>query len=150
MSKQKAKWATNDTEPELSVEYTQSELIGVLNWYNVMTDSKTIGKYLNTYLKDIKSTKVLTQRVSQQTAGAIARLIARGLGDDKLEKWMSEWVMRLDEKVVAPPKKTVSIQERTTIKLNEYITGLDNGFENFRDSDYKMENHYLQQLCKTE
>ena len=138
MSKQKAKWATNDTEPELSVEYTQSELIGVLNWYNVMTDSKTIGKYLNTYLKDIKSTKVLTQRVSQQTAGAIARLIARGLGDDKLEKWMSEWVMRLDEKVVAPPKKTVSIRERTTIKLNEYITGLDNGFENFRDSDYKM------------
>jgi hypothetical protein len=138
MSKQKAKWATNATEPELSLEYTQTELIGVLNWYNVMTDSKTIGKYLNTYLKDIKSTKALTSRVSQQTAGAIARLIARGFGDNKLEKWMSEWVMRLDDKVVAPPKKTVSIQERTTIKLNEYITGLDNGFENFRESGYKM------------
>jgi hypothetical protein len=137
-AKIKAKWATDAIEPSLSVEYTQSELIGVLNWYNVMTDSKTIGKYLNTYLKDIKSTKVLTQRVSQQTAGAIARLIARGLGDDKLEKWMSEWVSRLDEKVVAPPKKTVSIRDRTTIKLNEYITGLDNGFENFRESNYKM------------
>ena len=139
-TKVRAKWATDLIEPELSVEYTQAELIGALNWYNTMSDSKTIVKYLNTYLKNIKSDKVLTSSVSQQTAGAVARLIARDLADDKLKEWMNTWVQRLDTKVVVPPtvKKVVSIQERTAIKLNDYITGLDNAFENFIESDYKM------------
>ena len=139
-TKVRAKWATDLIEPELDNNYTQGELISVLNWYNVMTDSKTLVKYLNTYLKEIKSDKVLTSSVSQQTAGAIARLITRGLGDKKLQEWMDNWVARLDTKVVVPPtvKKVVSIQERTAIKLNDYITGLDNAFENFIESDFKM------------
>jgi hypothetical protein len=139
-TKVRAKWASDSIEPELNENYTQGELISVLNWYNVMTDSKTLVKYLNTYLKEIKSDKVLTSSVSQQTAGAIARLITRGLGDKKLQEWMDNWVARLDTKVVVPPtvKKVVSIQERTAIKLNDYITGLDNAFENFIESDFKM------------
>ena len=139
-TKVRAKWATDLIEPELSADYTQPELIGVLNWYNTMSDSKTIVKYLNTYLKNIKSDKVLTSSVSQQTAGAVARLIARDLADDKLKEWMNTWVQRLDTKVVTPVinKKVISIQERTAIKLNEYITGLDDAFENFIVSDYKM------------
>ena len=139
-TKVRAKWATDLIEPELNVEYTQPELIAVLNWYNVMSDSKTIVKYLNAYLKNIKSDKVLTSSVSQQTAGAVARLIARDLADDKLKEWMNTWVQRLDTKVVTPVinKKVISIQERTAIKLNEYITGLDDAFENFIESDFKM------------
>ena len=139
-TKVRAKWASDSIEPELSVEYTQPELIAALNWYNTMSDSKTVTKYLATYLKDTKSDKILTLRVSQQTAGAIARLISRGLGDDKLKDWMAAWVLRLDTKVVVEvtTKKVITIQERTAIKLNEYITGLDNAFENFIDSEYKM------------
>ena len=139
-TKVRAKWASDSIEPELSVEYTQPELIGVLNWYNNTLDTKTVTKYLATYLKDTKSDKILTPRVSQQTAGAIARLISRGLGDDKLKDWMAAWVLRLDTKAVVPltTKKVITIQERTAIKLNEYITGLDDAFENFIESDFKM------------
>jgi hypothetical protein len=139
-TKVRAKWAADSIEPELNENYSQSELIGVLNWYNNTLDTKTVVKYLNTYLKSIKSNKVLTPNVGQQTAAAVARLISRGLGDDKLKDWMDTWVARLDDKVVVPvtTKKVVTIQERTAIKLNEYITGLDNAFENFIDSEYKM------------
>jgi hypothetical protein len=139
-TKVRAKWATDSIEPELGAAYSQSELIGALNWYNTMSDSKTVVKYLNAYLKEIKSDKALTPRVSQQTAGAVARLITRGLADDKLKEWMDNWVQRLDTKVVVPvtTTKVITIQERTAIKLNDYITGLDNVFENFIESDYKM------------
>jgi hypothetical protein len=139
-TKVRAKWASDSIEPELGAEYSQAELIGALNWYNTMSDSKTVVKYLNNYLKEVKSDKVLTSRVSQQTAGAIARLITRGLGDDKLKDWMDNWIKRLDTKVVVPvtTTKVITIQERTAIKLNEYVTGLDNAFENFIESDYKM------------
>ena len=139
-TKVRAKWAADSIEPELNENYSQSELIAALNWYNNTLDTKAVVKYLNTYLKSIKSNKVLTSRVSQQTAAAVARLITRDLGDDKLKDWMNTWVARLDDKVVVPTttKKVVTIQERTAIKLNDYITGLDDAFENFIESDYKM------------
>jgi len=126
-SKVRAKWASDAIEPNLPENYTKLDLAYALNWYNSMSDSKKMNKYILTY-------------VQQQTAGAVARLIELGQSNTELENWMNKWTKQLEDKVPAQPstKKVVTIQERTAIKLNEYITGLDNSFENFIESDYKM------------
>ncbi len=140
-AKVRAKWANESIEPMLVSGYKQYELLAALNWYNTMTDSKTITKYLNTYLKSIKSNKSLTSKVSQQTAGGVCRLLARDQGDYRLQEYMDNFVDRLEVKVVTSTvstKKVLTIQQLTAIKLNEYITEMDNAFENFLDSGFKM------------
>lgn len=142
--KVRAKWANESIEPMLDSGYKQYDLLVALNWYNSMVDAKTITKYLNTYLKSTNSKKTLTSRVSQQTAGGVCRLLARDQGDYRLQEYMDNWVLRLDDKVSpkditsSSSKKVLTIQQLTAIKLNEYITELDNAFENFLTSGFKM------------
>ena len=139
-SKVRAKWASDAIEPILSDNYTKLDLAYALNWYNSMSDSKKMNKYILTYFKNNNINKIIPTHVQQQTAGAVARLIELGQSNTELENWMTKWTKQLEDKVPDQPstKKVMTIQERTAIKLNEYITGLDNSFENFIESDYKM------------
>jgi|LWDU01.1.fsa_nt_gi hypothetical protein len=139
-SKIREKWAKDLIEPVLSESASKSELATALTWYNVMMSSTMASKYINTYLKSNKIAKVVPSTVPMYTAAAVARLLSRGFNDPKLISYMDSWVLRLDDKPATPKsiKKVISIQERTAIKLNVYITGLDNAFENFIESDYKM------------
>jgi hypothetical protein len=151
-AKVRAKWANESIEPILDQGYKQIDLLVALNWYNTMTDSKTSTKYLNDYLKSIKSNKTLTSNISQQTAAAVCRLLSRKQGDYRLQGWMDRFVDRLEVKVVTPTsstkKKVLTIQQLTAIKLNEYITELDNAFENFLDSGLKMKYSSTSALAK--
>jgi hypothetical protein len=152
-AKIRAKWANEVVEPVLAEKYTQGDLVGALNWYNTMTDQKTIIRYINTYLKKRKIEKVIPKSVSTQTAGAIMRMIDRDVISDPIsEKYIKEFIGRLEDPV--PVLKTVSkpeltIQQRTAIKLNDYITGLDNAFEDFLESDFKMKFNTQKYLSDT-
>jgi hypothetical protein len=139
-TKVRAKWAADSIEPELPKDASQAELSKALTWYNVMMDSKKSVKYVSTYLKENKINKVVPPSVPMQTAAAVARLLSRGFVDKRLTDYMDSWILRLEDKPVAPKTTAVvvSIQERMAVKMNGYITGLDNAFENFIESDYKM------------
>ncbi len=141
-AKIRAKWANEVVEPTLPEKYTKGEMTAALNWYNTMADQKSIIRYINTYLKKRKIEKVIPKSVSTQTAGAIMRMIDRGIiSDMKTEKYISDFIDRLEDP--SPTTKTVSkpeltIQQRTAIRSNAYITGLDNAFEDFLESGLLM------------
>ena len=141
----RAKWSTELIEPTLGENYTQSDLIGALNWYNNMIDNKTAVKYINSYLKTRKIDRIVTSRVSAQTAGAVARLIDRGEVNDKDAasiNWMNNWVNNLDPTPPPEPaaaKPLISAQEIADKKLNLYISGLDDSLDDFIfNSDFKL------------
>lgn len=138
----KMRQAFDSNEPELDENYSQSDMARALSWYNMFWDTKRLTGTANRYLKKNKINKVIPSNVGIRTAGAIIRLIERDQIAMEDNTFLKNWLSRLQDPgpvkdEVRSNRPAVTIQEATAIRLNEYITGLDNAFEDFIESKFK-------------
>lgn len=138
----KMRQAFDSNEPELDENYSQSDMARALSWYNMFWDTKRLTGTANRYLKKNKINKVIPSNVGIRTAGAIIRLIERDQIAMEDNAFLKNWLSRLQDPgpvkdEVRSNRPAVTIQEATAIRLNEYITGLDNAFEDFIESKFK-------------
>lgn len=96
-------------EPKLRDDYTQSEYICTLNWYNIMVPIDEARNYLYTYLKN-QNKNDLAKQLSKvpdsyfpRTAAWIARILTQGTKVNKESvSYMQEAIKRSLENIVEP------------------------------------------------
>lgn len=128
-------------EPEFVGEYSKSDLIKALNWYNYMSNTNEAKDYINGYLKsfdrnqEIKKFKGVPDNFIPLTAAWFIRISNRGyVLTEKdilyIEKKIKEALSRVKKSSVKEVKESVSIQDRIKEKTSEIIAEIEHIVDN--------------------
>lgn len=129
------------TEPEFEGEYSKSDVIKALNWYNYMSNTNEAKDYINGYLKsfdrnqEIKKFKSVPDNFIPLTAAWFIRISNRGyVLTEKdilyIEKKIKEALSRVKKSSVKEEKESVSIQDRIKEKTSEIIAEIEHIVDN--------------------
>jgi len=119
-------------EPVLKPNYSQTEYIRALTWYNSMLSTSDAREYLQDYLKDnkrmndLKKIKKLPDNKLSLTACWVARMLSRHQLDDNSVQFFENKIRemteyKVEETVEETPKNVVSIQDRMKEKALDII-----------------------------
>lgn len=133
-------------EPDLSGEYSLTDLIRAYNWYNYFYQTEDAKSFVLTYLRSQKASKTILKNISRvegsklMNIGWNCRILSNGghLPDDVLQpmwkkiKKLSDNVAPEKEELEEQPQKVViSIQERIANKASDMIGELEGEVDEF-------------------
>jgi len=127
-------------EPDLVLDFSDSQLSKAFTWYNYMCDNKDARDYMKVYLKsqtrteEIKQFNRIPDNVVPMTACWIARLISRGVNVPDSSRQFLETKLKaslkktsvdvvIEDKV--EPKERVSVQDRIREKASDLIGDIE-------------------------
>lgn len=133
-------------EPEVKEVKSVTEMIRLLNWYNIMSDTSDAKEWLRAWAATTKDKKVINafkniaDKSVDRTAGAVARLLTRGTKIlDNDSNYLDRYVGTiLAAKDVEDSKSKSEVVERD--RIGEFLPDFEDALDKF-DPDFNPYNY---------
>lgn len=131
-------------------EYSQSEFIKVLNWYNYNANHEELKQYTLDYVAEYMPNLILVDNLDEipktlfkATLGALCRMIKRGYPkSDYIDNKIHSQLLELIEYAgVREAKKAITVIQKPTVKKNNVDTYIDD-VESYIDNCVATGNFY--------